>query len=113
MDASRGDNAEDEGGGRMHEEGDAARTPSSNSAYPNIMVKGKITNIIVYISSWNENPVLYFTVEVDLKINIIGAHILPGPKKCKLPGFFRHKEYFTIEVGLKLTSIGAHILPCP
>ena len=47
MDASRGDNAEDGGGGRMHEEGDATRTPSSNSAYPNIMGTGKITNITV------------------------------------------------------------------
>ena len=62
MDASRGDNAEDEGGGRMHEEGNAALTPSSNSAYPNIMVKGKITNITIYISSWNEKPslILYY-----------------------------------------------------
>ena len=58
MAASRGDNAEDEGGGRMHEEGDAARTPSINSAYPNIMVTGKITNITVYMSSWNEKPSL-------------------------------------------------------
>ena len=62
MDASRGDNAEDGGGGRMHEEGDAARTPSSNSAYPNIIGIGKITNITVYISSWNEKPsfLLYY-----------------------------------------------------
>ena len=62
MDASRGDNAEDGGGGRMHEEDDAARTPSSNSAYPNIMGTGKITNITVYISSWNEKPslILYY-----------------------------------------------------
>ncbi|XP_073363259.1 protein FAR-RED IMPAIRED RESPONSE 1-like [Aegilops tauschii subsp. strangulata] len=37
MDASRGDNAEDAGGGRMHEEDNAARTPSNNFAYPNIM----------------------------------------------------------------------------
>ena len=59
-----------------------------------------------------KNPVLYFTIEVGSKITSIGAHILPGPKKCKLQGFFRQKEYFNIEVGLKLTSIGAHILPC-
>ena len=91
MDASRGDNAED-GGGRMHEEGDAARTPSSNSAYPNIMVKGKITNIIVYISSWNENPVLYFTIEVGLKLTSIGAHILPGPKNANYQGFLGRKN---------------------
>ena len=58
MDASRGDNAENGGGGRMHEEGDAARTPSSNSTYPNIMGTCKITNITVYISSWNEKPSL-------------------------------------------------------
>ena len=56
MDASRGDNAEDGGGGRMHEEDDATHTPSNSSAYPNIMETGKITNIIVYISSWNEKP---------------------------------------------------------
>ena len=62
MDASRGNNAEDGGGGRMHEEDDAARTPSSNSAYQNIMGTGKITNITVYISSWNEKPslILYY-----------------------------------------------------
>ena len=62
MDASRGDNAEDGGGGRMHEEDDVACTPSNNSAYPNIMGTGKITNITVYISSWNEKPslILYY-----------------------------------------------------
>ena len=54
MDASRGDNAEDAGGGRMHEKDDATRTPSNNSAYPNIMETCKITSISVYISSWNK-----------------------------------------------------------
>ena len=60
-----------------------------------------------------KNPVLYFTIEVGLKITSIGAHILPGPKNANYQGFLGRKKYFTIEVGLKLTSIGAHILPCP
>ena len=49
MDASRGDNAEDGGGGRMHEEDDVACTPSNNSAYPNIMETGKKQHWCTYI----------------------------------------------------------------
>ena len=47
MDTTRGENVDAAGGGRMHEEDSAARTPSNNCA--SIMETGKITSICVYI----------------------------------------------------------------
>ena len=47
-----------------------------------------------------KNPVLYFTIEVGLKLTSIGAHILPGPKNANYQGFLGRKECFTVEVGL-------------
>ena len=107
MDTSRGENVED-GGGRMHEEDSAARTPSNNCA--SITETGKITSICVYIQSWNEKH-KDFTIELGLKITSIRGHILPGSRLYKLPGLFLvRKEYFTIEVGLKITMMENYYL---
>ena len=39
-----------------------------------------------------KNPVLYFTIEVGLKLTSIGAHILPGPKNANYQGFLGRKN---------------------
>ena len=90
MDTSRGENVED-GGGRMHEEDSAARTPSNNCA--SITETGKITSICVYIQSWNEKH-KDFTIELGLKITSIGALIIPGSEYANYEGCLGRKERY-------------------